>query len=125
MLAAIIGTIYLAMPLTIIGARFYDIYEEYTKFTWLKTAKAKFQQVINAVITINSNKGGLRGVTATAAETRSADDLRREIQRWNDQGKSQELPMYAHTHARTHARTNERTIACDREVSSTNTHAGQ
>ena len=53
MLAAVCGTIYLAMPLAIIGSRFYDIYEEYEKVTSLRSAKAKFQHAIDAVMTIN------------------------------------------------------------------------
>lgn len=36
MLAALAGTIYLAMPLTIIGTRFYDVYEEYNKFVRMR-----------------------------------------------------------------------------------------
>ena len=43
MLAALAGTIYLAMPLAIIGTRFYDVYEEYNKFVTRRTAHLHLQ----------------------------------------------------------------------------------
>ena len=95
MLAAVLGTIYLAMPLAIIGSRFYDVYEEFQKVASLRSARAKFQHAINAVMTINSSKQeGLAVVTKAASKSREPKALKEEIQRWNMNGKSKEMPMY-------------------------------
>ena len=92
--AAVAGTIYLSMPLAIIESRFYDIYEEYNSFVSLRSAKAKFQHAVGAVLTINTNKKGLGPATVEALESRKPGPLRNAIEKWDRQGKSKELPMY-------------------------------
>eukprot|EP00750_Incisomonas_marina_P013887 INCI17562.1.p1 GENE.INCI17562.1~~INCI17562.1.p1 ORF type:complete len:1317 (-),score=237.05 INCI17562.1:100-4050(-) len=100
MLAALAGTIYLAMPLAIIGTRFYDVYEEYNKFSSLRSAKAKFQHAIGAVMTVNAHRNkGLKAATDDAERTRRPDALKRALERWDASGKSKELPMYQRAQA--------------------------
>lgn len=82
------------MPLSIVGSRFYSIYEEYEKVTSLRKAKSKLRNAMGAVLTINMKRGTLGHATQEAKRTGNLGPLRQELAMWRAKGKSRDLPVY-------------------------------
>jgi len=92
MIAAAFGTVYLAMPLSIVGSRFYAIYEEYEKVTSLRQGKTKFHRALGAVLLMNL--ASLGQLTREAEHSGDATALKAELQRWEQAGKSKTQATY-------------------------------
>ena len=94
MIAASCGIMYLAMPLSIVGGRFYSIYEEFEKVASLRKAKAKFRHAVGAVFTVNLQRGGLAQAIRRASRTNDVGPLRAEIREYERLGKSRTARVY-------------------------------